>query len=85
MVQPMSSFWAHEAPLGPFLPAVIFNNSGKDLNIRLGIVRWDFMGNLLEVRALSGHLWHGNFTLVLRDVCALDKLGKPSHYAGHGP
>ena len=31
------------------------------------------MGNLLEVRALSDHLWHGDFTLVLGDVCALDK------------
>ena len=31
------------------------------------------MGNLLEVRALSDYLWRGDFTLVLRDVCALDK------------
>ena len=31
------------------------------------------MGNLLEVRALSDHLWHGDSTLVLGDVCALDK------------
>ena len=31
------------------------------------------MGNLLEVRALPDDLWHGDFTLVLADVCALDK------------
>ena len=31
------------------------------------------MGNLLEVRALSDYPWHGDFTLVLGDVCALDK------------
>ena len=31
------------------------------------------MGNLLEVRALPDDLWHGDFTLVLGDVCALDK------------
>ena len=35
MVQPMSSFWAHEAPLGPFLPAVFFNNSGASLLVRI--------------------------------------------------
>ena len=31
------------------------------------------MGNLLEVRALPDDLWHGDFTLVLGDVCAFDK------------
>ena len=31
------------------------------------------MGNFLEVRALSDHLWHGGFTLVLGGVCALDE------------
>ena len=31
------------------------------------------MGNLLDLRALSDHLWHGDSTLVLGDVCALDK------------
>ena len=31
------------------------------------------MGNLLDVRALPDDLWHGDFTLVLGDVCAFNK------------
>ena len=59
-------------------------SSDKDLDIRLGTVRYDFIGNLLEVRKLSPHLWRCDFTLVLRDVGALDEPGKPRHFAGQG-
>lgn len=52
----------------------------SDLDIHLEIVRWDFIGSLLEARTLSGNLWHCSFILVLGDVCALDELGKPRHF-----